>query len=304
MQVHHDINHLTIRNPVVTTGSFDGVHVGHQTIIRRLNDLAREIDGESVLISFYPHPRKVLYPDTAGRELQMIYSQPEKIRQLEKTGLDHLIIIEFTLKFSRISSVDFIRSILVEKLHASCVVIGFNHHFGHNREGDYEYLREIGKFYHFTVEEIPEQDIHNESVSSTKIRKALRQGNIQRANAYLDHPYFMMGKAEPQQKLSDNPSSEWFILQISDESKLIPPAGSYALIINPGSDRTKGLGVISRWNGQPLLRFTCLEASEKVMMDEEVIVELHKKIRQSGDQETLSEDQISADRMVVKELIY
>ena len=195
MLVHRSLEGLSIKKAVVTTGSFDGVHIGHKTILNRLRTIARETGGTSVLVTFYPHPRKVLYPSTQGKDLMMINTQAEKIRLLEKAGLDHLVIIPFTLEFSKTSSVDFIRKILVEKLNVSCVVVGFNHHFGHNREGNFDYLYELGKFYNFSVEEIPEQDIHNEFVSSTKIRKAILEGNIQRANAYLDHEFFMMGPA-------------------------------------------------------------------------------------------------------------
>ena len=130
----------------------------------------------------------------AGKDLLLINSQQEKIELLQKTGINNLVIIPFTLAFSKMSSIDFIRSILVGKLHASKIVIGFNHHFGHNREGNFDYLYELGKFYNFSVEEIPEQDIQNETVSSTLIRKALQEGRIQRANAYLDHHYIISGQ--------------------------------------------------------------------------------------------------------------
>ena len=164
----------SIHNAVVTTGSFDGVHKGHKVILLRLKKLAEETGGETVLITFHPHPRKVLYPDTAGKGLYFINSQREKIELLREAGLDNLIIVNFTLEFSQITSVDFVRNILLNKIHARKIVIGFNHHFGHNREGDYEALRQLGMEYGFEVEEIPEQDIQNETVSSTKIRQAIR----------------------------------------------------------------------------------------------------------------------------------
>ena len=155
----------SIHNAVVTTGSFDGVHIGHKVILQRLKKLADETGGETVLITFHPHPRKVLYPDTAGKDLYLINSQREKIELLEKAGLDNLIIVDFTVEFSKITSVDFVKNILLNKVHARKIVIGFNHHFGHNREGDYEELRKLGIEYGFDVEEIPEQDIQNETVS-------------------------------------------------------------------------------------------------------------------------------------------
>ncbi len=248
MQIHYGLEkQITIKNPVITTGSFDGVHVGHKVILNRLRRLAKEIHGESVLITFHPHPRKVLYPETAGKDLLLINSQSEKIELLRNTRLDHLIIVNFTLEFSQITSVDFIRKILVGKLNASRVIVGFNHHFGHNREGDYEYLYELGKYYNFEVEEIPEQDIDNETVSSTKIRKALLDGNIQRANAYLDHHYIIAGLLRKESGFA--PHENTYLLGIEEECKLIPPDGVYAIHLISGNHYFKGMALILRPEG-------------------------------------------------------
>jgi riboflavin kinase / FMN adenylyltransferase len=250
MQVYYGLDHeFNIRNPVITTGSFDGVHIGHKTILNRLRRSAREIDGESVLITFHPHPRKVLYPETAGRNLKIINSQNEKIKLLQTTRLDHLIIIEFTIEFSKISSADFIRKILVGKLGVKKVVVGFNHHFGHNREGDFEYLYELGRYFNFAVEEIPHQDIDNETVSSTKIRKALMNGNIQRANAYLDHHYIINGILEKGDiSLQDN-GFPTLRLPVEEDAKLIPPDGIYAIHIISGNIYYRGMVNIRRKSG-------------------------------------------------------
>ena len=129
-----------LKNPVVTTGSFDGVHIGHKSILNRLRMLADKYNGESVLITFHPHPRKVLYPETAGRDLRLINSQEEKIYLLEKAGLDNVIIIKFTLEFSKVTSEQFVRDYLSNALKSRVVVVGFNHHFGFNKEGDYRQL--------------------------------------------------------------------------------------------------------------------------------------------------------------------
>ncbi|MEI6747713.1 MAG: riboflavin biosynthesis protein RibF [Bacteroidota bacterium] len=242
MNVFYDLSQIgTIPNPVVTTGSFDGVHIGHKMIIQRINKLAREINGESVLITFNPHPRKVLFPDTAGKDLFLINSQQEKIELLRKTGLKNLVIIPFTLAFSQISSIDFIRNILVGKLHASKIVIGFNHHFGHNREGNFDYLYELGKFYNFDVEEIPEQDIHNETVSSTLIRKALQEGKIQRANAYLDHHYIISGMFRKGSDVCENIAFPTVFINVEEECKLVPPDGVYAVHISVDNQWYKGI---------------------------------------------------------------
>lgn len=247
MQVHYGLDkEFNIRNPVITTGSFDGVHVGHKTILNRLRKIARDVDGESVLITFHPHPRKVLYPDTAGRDLRLINSQSEKIKLLKTTKLDHLIIVDFTIEFSKISSADFIRKILVGRLGARKVVVGFNHHFGHNREGDYEYLYELGRYFNFEVEEIPQQDIDNETVSSTKIRKALKDGNIQRANAYLDHHYIIRGKLEKGDITLYEKGFPTLRLPVEEDTKLIPPDGIYAIHIISGNIYYRGMIKVKR----------------------------------------------------------
>lgn len=236
MEIHYGFEGLSISNAIVTTGSFDGVHLGHQTILKRLCQKARELDGQSVLISFFPHPRKVLYPDTLGKDLRMINTQEEKIYLLSQMGIDHLIIVDFTLEFSKTSSLQFVRNYLVKHLHMRHVIIGFNHHFGHNREGDLDHLEALGKYFGFSVEEIPEQDIQNESVSSTKIRKALIEGNIQRANAYLDHPYLVSGRI---QECTERSECDLMHLEIPDQEKLLPPPGCYAVTALQ-EPRTKG----------------------------------------------------------------
>jgi riboflavin kinase/FMN adenylyltransferase len=217
-----------IASPVVTVGSFDGVHAGHRVIIGRLNDLAGEVQGSSVLITFHPHPRLVLYPETAGKGLRLINSQEEKIKLLEDIGLDHLIILEFTKDFARTSSDDFVEHYLVGLLHAHTIVVGFNHYFGYKREGNYSSLYQAKERFGFRVEEIPEQEIQNETVSSTRIRKALKEGNIQRANAYLEHYYMIRTHlgAEHRQKLDDGQSC--IQIPVDDPLKLLPPGGIYA----------------------------------------------------------------------------
>jgi len=229
MQVHKSMDHLPeIASPVVTVGSFDGVHVGHRVIIGRLNDLAEQVDGSSVLITFHPHPRKVLYPDTAGKGLKLINSQSEKIMLLEEIGLDHLVIMEFTPGFARTTSEEFVEQYLVGKLHAHTIVVGFNHYFGHNREGSFASLYEARERFGFRVEEIPEQEIQNETVSSTKIRRALKEGNIQRANAYLEHHYMLHTNMEPMPGSETSYGHLCLRIPVDDPLKLIPPEGAYA----------------------------------------------------------------------------
>jgi riboflavin kinase/FMN adenylyltransferase len=237
-----------IKNPVVTTGSFDGVHIGHKTILNRLKKLAEKHNGESVLITFDPHPRKVLYPDTAGKDLKLINSQEEKLELLEKAGLDNVIIIEFTREFSKVTSEEFVRDFLHDKLHAKVVVVGFNHHFGFKQEGNYKQLWSWQEKYNFEAEEIPEQEVYHETVSSTRIRQAISEGYIQRANAYLDHYYIVMGSPEPSVYLSRTDLPELFIVPVTEECKILPSPGIYAVSVETGSEYSKGMVIINREN--------------------------------------------------------
>jgi riboflavin kinase/FMN adenylyltransferase len=234
-----------LRNPVVTTGSFDGVHIGHKTILNRLRMLADKHDGESVLITFHPHPRKVLYPESAGRDLRLINSQEEKIMLLEKAGLDNVIIIEFTKDFAKTTSEEFVSKYLSGILKSRIVVVGFNHHFGFNKEGDYRQLWSMQEKYGFVAEEIPEQEVEHETVSSSRIRKAISEGYIQRANAYLDHYYLVMGVPQRSDPPPAGSSLSFYSVPITDENKLLPSDGIYAVSVATGSYSEKGMVVIN-----------------------------------------------------------
>lgn len=297
-----------IRNAVVTTGSFDGVHIGHKVILQRLKKLAAEIGGETVLITFHPHPRKVLYPETAGKGLYLINSQREKISLLQKAGLDNLIIVEFTLEFSQTTSIDFVRNILLSKLHARKIVIGFNHHFGHNREGDYDELRKLGAIHGFEVEEIPEQDIHNESVSSTKIRKALEEGSIQKANAYLDHQYIIMGMLRKSSRMLEEIGFPCYSMQVEEDCKLVPPNGVYAVTLTGEDCFSRAMCFIRKNEESPLdtlVEVHLLECYGNIEGEIGTLL-FHKRIREERTIESPEElkRQLTIDRNQVDELIF
>lgn len=300
-----------VRNAVVTTGTFDGVHLGHRAIINRLNRIATEVQGESVLITFHPHPRKVLYPESEGRNLRMILTQEEKIEHLRETGLQNLLIIPFTIDFSQISSYTFVTKYLLGKLHAKVIVVGYNHHFGHNREGNYNYLYELSKKLGFAVEEIPMQEIQNESVSSTKIRKALQEGNIQRANAALDHLFCISGIAQegnPFLRAKGYPTS---FLTVSDPEKLIPPEGVYAVRSKVNDTAHKGICNIifsshDRFDLPSSIEFILLEQRSPLISGTKLRLFFHKRLRdfmQFSNPEDLIR-QIIRDKQQVDELIY
>lgn len=226
MKVHYGLNDFsTLRCAVATTGTFDGVHQGHQKILSQLVQKAAKVGGESVLLTFDPHPRKVLQPDV---ELSLLSSVDEKIRLLEKTGLDHLIIQPFTKEFSRTPSLDFVREIMVNTIGVKHLVIGYDHHFGRNREGSFEHLKEFGPIYGFDVEEIQALDIDQVNVSSTKIRKALSSGQVDLALEYLGHPYSLQGEVVEGDKIGRTIGFPTANIKLDFVDKLIPADGVYA----------------------------------------------------------------------------
>lgn len=228
---------------MVTTGTFDGVHFGHKVIIERLVALAEKYQGESVLITFHPHPRKVLYPETVGKGLNLINSQKEKIELLREAGLHNLIIVEFTREFAAVSSREFVLKYLVDRLGAKVIVVGFNHFFGHNKEGNFKFLESLSSEYNFVTEEIPEQEVQNETVSSTEIRKALKEGFIQRVNAYLDHYYIIIADVNSQEALVSG-NYLFYIIDIDEEDKMLPASGAYAVTINSQGVSERGMAII------------------------------------------------------------
>jgi len=309
VRIIHDFNELgEIRNAVVTTGSFDGVHIGHKVILQRLRKLAGETGGETVVITFHPHPRKVLYPESAGKNLLLINSQREKIALLQKAGLDNLIIVKFTKEFSQITSYEFVKNILLNKLKAKKIVIGFNHHFGHNREGDYGSLRKLGSEWGFDVEEIPEQDIQNESVSSTKIRKALLEGNIQKANAYLDHQYIIMGEARKSKPELEKIGFPSYTVTIEEDCKLVPPNGVYAVTLVGTDSFSRAMCFIRINEARPIDTLVEVHLLEHYGSIEGDVVTLlfHKRMRDELNFNSSEElkHQLMLDKNQIDELIF
>ena len=266
-----------IESPVVTTGTFDGVHVGHKVIIKRLKKLASRVSGESTLITFHPHPRGVLYPQTAGKGLKLICSQEEKIEMLRKAGLENVIIIEFTREFSHITGEAFVRDILCGILKAKVIVVGHNHHFGFNQQGDYRKLWEWREKCGFEAEEIPMQEVHNETVSSTRIRQALAEGYIQRANAYLDHFYLIMGEA-----VKDAPaitaSVPMIRIPVTDQTKLVPAPGLYAVSCAADTFFSRGMVYIPDSGSQLPDIFLHLENYEDDIPGKRLTLFFHKRL--------------------------
>lgn len=216
-----------IPNPVLTIGTFDGVHLGHQKIIQQLNEEAHKIGGESVLFTFYPHPKMVLYPENHG--LSLIQTQDEKLDKLREKGLKNIIIHPFTKEFSRLTALDFVRDFLVNKLKVKKLVIGYDHQFGRNREGSISFLKDIAETYGFEVIEISAQEIDDVNISSTKIRKAILDGDMEKANLFLDEPYQVKGTVVKGQAIGREIGFPTANIEIDSELKLLPKTGVYAV---------------------------------------------------------------------------
>jgi len=230
MKIYHGIEDFArLTNAVVTSGTFDGVHVGHQKILQRLRETADKIGGETVVITFWPHPRLVLNPlDT---HLKLLSTFEEKADQLRDYGVQHLLRIPFTKEFSQLSSAEFIRKVLVDTIGTEKLVIGYDHHFGKNREGSFEQLRENGPQYGFEVEEIPRQDVEHVGVSSTKIRAALEEGDVSSAAQLLGHPYSLCGRVIMGDRIGRTLGYPTANLEIDSAHKLIPADGIYAVTV-------------------------------------------------------------------------
>jgi riboflavin kinase/FMN adenylyltransferase len=224
---------------VVTSGTFDGVHLGHQKILGRLKELAARKQGETVLLTYWPHPRLILQPK--DNNLRLLTTLTEKVKLLEELGVDHLIILPFTKELSQMSSEEFIREILVEKIQTKTLVIGYDHKFGKNREGSFEYLQSHSHLFGFDMEEISRQDVDDLAVSSTKIRTALAQGDISTASKYLGRPYFLSGQVVKGQQIGRSIGFPTANIHVVDNYKLLPRDGAYAVYAEVGANRCKAI---------------------------------------------------------------
>ena len=240
MKIYYSLEDFSkLTNAVVTSGTFDGVHIGHQKIINRLKEIATNSKGETVVITFWPHPRLILKPEDDS--LRLLNTFEEKAELLKKQGIQHLLRIPFTKEFSQISSQKFIKDILVDTIGTKKLVIGYDHRFGNNREGSFEQLQINGPAYGFEVQEIERQDIDHIAVSSSKIRKALEEGDIETANHFLGRPYSLTGEVVKGDKLGRVLGYPTANIDLDSRHKLIPSDGIYAVTVQYGSGTYKAM---------------------------------------------------------------
>ncbi len=241
MRVYRGLTHLpAFKNPVITIGTFDGVHLGHAKIIERLRKKAQEVRGESIIITFDPHPRFVISANS-GTPIELLSTSEEKINALQEMQADVLVVVPFTPEFSEITAEAYIRDFIVNNFHPHTIIIGYDHHFGKNRQGNYQLLEAVKSTYGFQLEEIPVQEIEHIAISSTKIRKALHAGDIHKANELLGKNYSIEGRVvhgEQRGRLIGFPTAN---LKIDDVHKLIPANGVYAIQAFLNTSRYQGM---------------------------------------------------------------
>lgn len=240
MRIFRHINEITgINDSIVTIGTFDGVHLGHQKIIKRLVELKNKQGGETLLFTFAPHPRKVLFPEK--NDLKLITTIEEKCELLERFGIDNVLVYPFTKEFSAMNADEYISDIIVKGLKTKILVIGYDHKFGSNREGSIETLKKFSGQFHFEVEEIPVQEINQLNVSSTRIRQAIEEGDMTTANQFLGYTFFINGQVVKGKQLGRQIGYPTANIHVEDPDKLIPKIGVYAVNVEHKGVRYKGM---------------------------------------------------------------
>lgn len=307
MKIYNSIDEFKlIGNAVVTIGTFDGVHAGHRKIISKIVELAKESGGETVILTFFPHPRMILNPE--DHSLKLITTINEKAQLLEELGIDHLIVTPFSRDFSNLSALEYIHDILVAKIGTKKIVIGYDHRFGKDRKGGLEDLQRLSKVYDFEVIEIPEQDINDVAVSSTKIRTALLSDDIALANQFLSYPFFITGKVIRGDQLGRQLGYPTANILIEESYKLIPADGIFAVTVEVNSVTYKGMAYIGHRptiNGMTRNIEVNIFNFDQDIYDQQIRMNFHHFVRSDIKFNGLDElkAQLAKDRETVLELL-
>lgn len=281
MKIYNSINDFRpVKNAVVTLGTFDGVHLGHLAIFEQMKEEAKKINGETVVITFYPHPRIVLGLDSSN--LKFIKAEKKKIQHIKRAGIDNLIIVSFTKEFAQTTSEDFIKDLVVDKIHPKVLIIGHDHQFGYNREGSIDLLDSMAIQYGFIVKKVESQDVENITISSTRIRNLLNKGDIVGANKLLGHEYSITGKVVTGKSIGHDLGFPTANIEVSDEYKLIAAVGVYACRVHFGGIIYKGMSNIGF---RPTIEYGDLTIEvnifdfNKDIYDEELTISFVKRMR-------------------------
>ncbi|MEM6964277.1 MAG: bifunctional riboflavin kinase/FAD synthetase, partial [Bacteroidota bacterium] len=311
MNIFNSLSDLPdFHNAVITIGSYDGVHRGHQKILERINQLAKDINGESIVITFYPHPRQVIYPN--DKSLRLLSTIDEKVSLFEKYGVDNVVVVPFSVEFSQQSADEYIQKFLLEKFNPKYIVIGYDHRFGLNRQGDINYLKWYSEEKNFEVVEIPRQDIDSIGISSTKIRNNLEKGQIRQANNLLNHYYLITGTVVRGQGIGANLGFPTANIEVKNEFKLIPPQGIYAVQVTHEGEQYRGMLYIGHRPTLEKYDHQTIEVNifdfQKSIYGEELKIEFidfirsdHKFENLEGLKTQLGKDKISALDILEKE---
>lgn len=305
--IHTDLNNFNILNPVLTIGVFDGVHLGHKKVLERLKEIAKDKNGESVVLTLWPHPRIVLNKDV--ETLRLLNNIEEKKYLLSKTGVDHLIVLPFTQEFSELSACEFIEEYLVKKINVKHLVVGYNHQFGKDRKAGYDFLKTCAEKFGFTIEKLDARLVDNDTVSSTKIREFLTSGHLKIANNYLGYEYFISGNVVEGNQIGRKIGFPTANIKIPEPYKQVPRDGVYAVRVNFNGDFYHGmLNIGSRPTIEPVPRLKNIEVHildfDRKIYNQTITVSFVKRIREEKKFNGLDElqAQLHKDRQEVMQL--
>ncbi len=282
MVIHTNLNHFNVQTPILTIGVFDGVHLGHKQVLDRLKEIAKEKNGESVVLTLWPHPRIVLEKDVES--LRLLNNIEEKKYLLSKTEIDHLVIIPFTKEFSQLSACEFIEEYLVKQIGVKHLVVGYNHQFGKDRKAGFDFLSDCADKFGFTIEKLDAKLVENDKVSSTKIREFLMAGFLDIANNYLGYEYFISGNVIEGNQIGRKIGFPTANIKIPEPYKQVPKDGVYAVRVNLNGESYYGmLNIGSRPTIEPTLRTKNIEVHildfDKKIYNQTITVYFIKRIR-------------------------